>query len=197
MASLASPSQEVDMSIRIGSIAPDFEADSTQGRIRFHQLIGRSWCLVFSRPKDLTPVCSPELGYMASLKPEFERRNCKIAGLSVDRVEDHARWLDDIKAVTGTAPNYPLIGDPELRIAKLYDMLPEAAGASSTGRTPADNQTVRTVFVIAPDKTIKALLSYPMTTGRNFDEVLRLLDSIQLTARHKVATPVTGSRAKT
>jgi alkyl hydroperoxide reductase subunit AhpC len=127
---------------------------------------------------------------MASLKPEFERRNCKIAGLSVDRVEDHARWLDDIRAVTGTAPNYPLIGDPELKIAKLYDMLPEAAGASSTGRTPADNQTVRTVFVIAPDKTIKALLSYPMTTGRNFDEVLRLLDSIQLTARHKVATPV-------
>jgi len=178
------------MSIRIGSIAPDFEADSTQGRIRFHQWIGSSWCVLFSHPKDFTPVCTTELGYMASLKPEFERRNCKIAGLSVDRVEDHARWLDDIKAVTGTAPNYPLIGDPELRIAKLYDMLPEAAGASSTGRTPADNQTVRTVFVIAPDKTIKALLSYPMTTGRNFDEVLRLLDSIQLTARHKVATPV-------
>jgi len=178
------------MSIRIGSIAPDFEADSTQGRIRFHQWIGSSWCVLFSHPKDFTPVCTTELGYMASLKPEFERRSCKIAGLSVDRVEDHARWLDDIKAVTGTAPNYPLIGDPELRIAKLYDMLPEAAGASSTGRTPADNQTVRTVFVIAPDKTIKALLSYPMTTGRNFDEVLRLLDSIQLTARHKVATPV-------
>ncbi|HWS67281.1 MAG TPA: peroxiredoxin [Steroidobacteraceae bacterium] len=178
------------MSIRIGSIAPDFEADSTQGRIRFHQWIGSSWCVLFSHPKDFTPVCTTELGYMASLKPEFERRNCKIAGLSVDRVEDHARWLDDIRAVTGTAPNYPLIGDPELKIAKLYDMLPEAAGASSTGRTPADNQTVRTVFVIAPDKTIKALLSYPMTTGRNFDEVLRLLDSIQLTARHKVATPV-------
>jgi len=178
------------MSIRIGSIAPDFEADSTQGRIRFHQWIGSSWCVLFSHPKDFTPVCTTELGYMASLKPEFERRNCRIAGLSVDRVEDHARWLDDIRAVTGTAPNYPLIGDPELKIAKLYDMLPEAAGASSTGRTPADNQTVRTVFVIAPDKTIKALLSYPMTTGRNFDEVLRLLDSIQLTARHKVATPV-------
>src|SRR5437763_333423 len=154
------------MSIRIGSIAPDFEADSTQGRIRFHQWIGSSWCVLFSHPKDFTPVCTTELGYMARLKPEFERRNCKIAALSVDRVEDHARWLDDIKAVTGTAPNYPLIGDPELRIAKLYDMLPEAAGASSTGRTPADNQTVRTVFVIAPDKTIKALLSYPMTTGR-------------------------------
>ena len=178
------------MSIRIGSIAPDFEADSTQGRIRFHQWIGSSWCVLFSHPKDFTPVCTTELGYMASLKPEFERRNCKIAGLSVDRVEDHARWLDDIREVTGTAPNYPLIGDPELRIAKLYEMLPETAGASSTGRTPADNQTVRTVFVIAPDKTIKALLSYPMTTGRNFDEVLRLLDSIQLTARHKVATPV-------
>jgi len=132
------------MSIRIGSIAPDFEADSTQGRIRFHQWIGSSWCVLFSHPKDFTPVCTTELGYMASLKPEFERRNCKIAGLSVDRVEDHARWLDDIRAVTGTAPNYPLIGDPELKIAKLYDMLPEAAGASSTGRTPADNQTVRT-----------------------------------------------------
>ena len=178
------------MSIRIGSIAPDFEADSTQGRIRFHQWIGSSWCVLFSHPKDFTPVCTTELGYMASLKPEFERRNCKIAGLSVDRVEDHARWLDDIKAVTGTAPNYPLIGDPELRIAKLYEMLPETAGASSTGRTPADNQTVRTVFVIAPDKAIKAMFSYPMTTGRNFDEVLRLLDSLQLTARHKVATPV-------
>ncbi|TLZ04397.1 MAG: peroxiredoxin [Gammaproteobacteria bacterium] len=178
------------MSIRIGSIAPDFEADSTQGRIRFHQWIGSSWCVLFSHPKDFTPVCTTELGYMARLKPEFERRNCKIAGLSVDRVEDHARWLDDIKAVTGTAPNYPLIGDPELRIAKLYEMLPETAGASSTGRTPADNQTVRTVFVIAPDKAIKAMFSYPMTTGRNFDEVLRLLDSLQLTARHKVATPV-------
>ena len=178
------------MSIRIGSVAPDFEADSTQGRIRFHQWIGSSWCVLFSHPKDFTPVCTTELGYMASLKSEFERRNCKIAGLSVDRVEDHARWLDDIKAVTGTAPNYPLIGDPELRIAKLYEMLPETAGASSTGRTPADNQTVRTVFVIAPDKAIKAMFSYPMTTGRNFDEVLRLLDSLQLTARHKVATPV-------
>ena len=178
------------MSIRIGSIAPDFEADSTQGRIRFHQWIGSSWCVLFSHPKDFTPVCTTELGYMARLKPEFERRNCKIAGLSVDRVEDHARWLDDIKAVTGTAPNYPLIGDPELRIAKLYEVLPETAGASSTGRTPADNQTVRTVFVIAPDKAIKAMFSYPMTTGRNFDEVLRLLDSLQLTARHKVATPV-------
>ena len=178
------------MSIRIGSIAPDFEADSTQGRIRFHQWIGDSWCVLFSHPKDFTPVCTTELGYMARLKPEFDRRNCKIAGLSVDRVEDHTRWLQDIKEVTGSAPDYPLIGDPELRIAKLYEMLPEAAGSSSSGRTPADNQTVRTVFVIALDKTIKAMFSYPMTTGRNFDEVLRLLDSIQLTARFRVATPV-------
>ena len=178
------------MSIRIGSIAPDFEADSTQGRIRFHQWIGDSWCVLFSHPKDFTPVCTTELGYMARLKPEFDRRNCKIAGLSVDRVEDHTRWLQDIKEVTGSAPDYPLIGDPELRIAKLYEMLPEAAGSSSSGRTPADNQTVRTVFVIALDKTIKAMFSYPMTTGRNFDEVLRLLDSIQLTAKYRVATPV-------
>src|SRR5213082_2066056 len=151
------------MSIRIGSIAPDFEADSTQGRIRFHQWIGDSWCVLFSHPKDFTPVCTTELGYMARLKPEFDRRNCKIAGLSVDRVEDHTRWLQDIKEVTGS---------------------------SSSGRTPADNQTVRTVFVIGLDKTIKAMFSYPMTTGRNFDEVLRLLDSIQLTARFRVATPV-------
>jgi alkyl hydroperoxide reductase subunit AhpC len=178
------------MSIRIGSIAPDFEADTTQGHIRFHQWIGDSWCVLFSHPKDFTPVCTTELGYMARLKPEFERRNVKIAGLSVDPVEDHKRWLEDIREVTGSLPNYPLIGDPELRVAKLYDMLPEAAGSSSKGRSPADNQTVRTVFVIAPDKTIKAMLVYPMTTGRNFDEVLRLVDSIQLTAKHRVATPV-------
>ena len=178
------------MSIRIGSTAPDFEADSTQGRIRFHQWIGDSWCVLFSHPKDFTPVCTTELGYMARLKPEFERRNVKIAGLSVDRVEDHKRWLDDIKEVTGSAPDYPLIGDPELKVAKLYEMLPEGTGSSSSGRTPADNQTVRTVFVIAPDKTIKAMFSYPMTTGRNFDEVLRLIDSIQLTAKYRVATPV-------
>ena len=181
------------MSIRIGSIAPDFEADSTQGRIRFHQWIGDSWCVLFSHPKDFTPVCTTELGYMARLKPEFDRRNCKIAGLSVDRVEDHTRWLQDIKEVTGSAPDYPLIGDPELRIAKLYEMLPEAAGSSSSGRTPADNQTVRTVFVIAPDKTIKAMFSYPMTTGHNFDEVLRLLDSCQLTAKRARDDDVLGS----
>ena len=178
------------MSIRIGSIAPDFEADTTQGHIRFHQWIGDSWCVLFSHPKDFTPVCTTELGYMARLKPEFDRRNVKIAGLSVDPVEDHKRWLEDIREVTGSLPNYPLIGDPELRVAKLYDMLPEGAGSSSKGRSPADNQTVRTVFVIAPDKTIKAMLVYPMTTGRNFDEVLRLVDSIQLTAKHRVATPV-------
>jgi alkyl hydroperoxide reductase subunit AhpC len=145
---------------------------------------------LFSHPKDFTPVCTTELAYMAGLKPEFDRRNCKIAGLSVDCVEDHSRWLNDIQDVGGTALTYPIIGDPDLRIAKLYEMLPEAAGVSSSGRTPADNQTVRTVFVIAPDKAIRALISYPMTTGRNFDEVLRLLDSIQLTAAHKVATPV-------
>jgi alkyl hydroperoxide reductase subunit AhpC len=178
------------MTIRIGTRAPDFEGESTQGHISFHQWIANSWCVLFSHPKDFTPVCTTELGYMARLKPEFERRNCKIAGLSVDRVEDHERWLEDIRVVTGTAPNYPLIGDPDLKIARLYEMLPEGAGNSSTGRTPADNQTVRTVFVIGPDKIVRAMISYPMTTGRNFDEVLRLLDSIQLTAAHRLATPV-------
>jgi alkyl hydroperoxide reductase subunit AhpC len=184
------------MNIRIGSSAPDFEAESTEGHIRFHQWIGNSWCILFSHPKDFTPVCTTELGYMARLKPDFDRRNCKIAGLSVDSVENHTRWLDDIKDVTGAAPNYPIIGDPDLRIAKLYEMLPEGAGVSSSGRTPADNQTVRTVFVIAPDKAIKAMISYPMTTGRNFDEVLRLLDSLQLTAAHRVATPVNWKRGE-
>jgi thioredoxin-dependent peroxiredoxin len=178
------------MNIRIGSRAPDFEAESTEGRIHFHDWIGNSWCVLFSHPKDFTPVCTTELGYMARLKPEFDRRNCKIAGLSVDTVDDHKRWSQDIMEATGTALNYPLFGDPALRVAKLYEMLPDEAGTSSSGRTPADNQTVRTVYVIGPDKTIKAMLSYPMTTGRNFDEVLRLLDSIQLTAAHKVATPV-------
>jgi len=177
------------MNIRIGSIAPDFEAETTQGHMHFHQWIGNSWCVLFSHPKDFTPVCTTELGYMARLKPEFERRNCKIVGLSVDPVESHSRWLVDIKEVTGSAPNYPLIGDPELKVSKLYDMLPDSAVGSSD-RTPADNQTVRTVFLIAPDKTVKAMISYPMTTGRNFDEVLRVLDSVQLTAAHRVATPV-------
>jgi alkyl hydroperoxide reductase subunit AhpC len=178
------------MNLRIGSVAPDFEADSTQGPIHFHQWIGNSWCVLFSHPKDFTPVCTTELGYMARLKPEFDRRNCKILGLSVDSVESHTRWAEDIRQVTGSAPNYPMIGDPDLKVAKLYEMLPEAAGGAASARTPADNQTVRTVFIIGPDKKIKALLSYPMTSGRNFDEVLRLLDSIQLTAAHRVATPV-------
>ena len=178
------------MNVRIGSRAPDFEAESTEGRIHFHDWIGGSWCVLFSHPKDFTPVCTTELGYMARLKPEFDRRNCKIAGLSVDSVDDHKRWAQDILETTGTGPNYPMFGDPELRVAKLYEMLPDEAGTSSSGRTAVDNQTVRTVYVIGPDKIIKAMLSYPMTTGRNFDEVLRLLDSIQLTATHKVATPV-------
>jgi alkyl hydroperoxide reductase subunit AhpC len=178
------------MTLRIGSQAPDFEASSTEGPIRFHDWIGDSWCVLFSHPKDFTPVCTTELGYMARLKPEFAKRNCKIVGLSVDPVEDHARWAKDIEDATGHAPNYPLIGDADLNVAKLYGMLPDEAGSSATGRTAADNQTVRTVYVIAPDKTIKAMLSYPMSTGRNFDEVLRLLDSVQLTAKHKVATPV-------
>ena len=178
------------MNIRIGSTAPDFEAESTEGRLRFHQWIGTSWCVLFSHPKDFTPVCTTELGYLAQRKADFDRLNCKIVGLSIDSVEDHRCWLDDIKDVAGVAPNYPIIGDPDLRIAKLYEMLPESAGGNSLHRTPADNQTVRTVFVIAPDKTIKAMISYPMTTGRNFDEVFRLLNSIQLTARHRVATPV-------
>jgi thioredoxin-dependent peroxiredoxin len=178
------------MTLRIGSQAPDFEASSTEGPIRFHDWIGDSWCVLFSHPKDFTPVCTTELGYMARLKPEFAKRNCKIVGLSVDPVEDHARWAKDIEDATGHAPNYPLIGDADLNVAKLYGMLPDEAGSSAIGRTAADNQTVRTVYVIAPDKTIKAMLSYPMSTGRNFDEVLRLLDSVQLTAKHKVATPV-------
>jgi alkyl hydroperoxide reductase subunit AhpC len=178
------------MTLRIGSQAPEFEASSTEGPIRFHDWIGDSWCVLFSHPKDFTPVCTTELGYMARLKPEFAKRNCRIVGLSVDAVEDHARWAKDIEDATGHAPNYPLIGDAGLNVAKLYDMLPADAGDSAKGRTAADNQTVRTVYVIAPDKTIKAMISYPMSTGRNFDEVLRLLDSIQLTAKHKVATPV-------
>jgi alkyl hydroperoxide reductase subunit AhpC len=177
------------MSLRIGSKAPDFSAESTEGQIRFHDWIGDSWCVLFSHPKDFTPVCTTELGYVAKLKREFDKRNCKVLGLSVDRVEDHRKWSSDIAEATGTAPNYPMIGDSNLAVAKLYDMLPEDAGDSCAGRTPVDNQTVRTVYVIAPDKSIKAMFSYPMSTGRNFDEVLRLLDSIQLTAKHKVATP--------
>jgi alkyl hydroperoxide reductase subunit AhpC len=178
------------MALQIGDIAPDFEADTTMGRIRLYDWIGDSWCVLFSHPKDFTPVCTTELGYMAKLTPEFEKRNCKIIGLSVDPVEDHVAWSKDIQDTMGYAPNYPMIGDPDLRVAKLYGMLPATATGGAKGRTPADNATVRTVYVIGPDKMIKATLSYPMSTGRNFDEVLRLLDSVQLTARHKLATPV-------
>ena len=178
------------MALRIGSKAPDFSAETTEGQVRFHDWIGDSWCVLFSHPKDFTPVCTTELGYVAGLKPEFEKRNCKIMGLSVDPVEDHKKWSADIKKATGNAPNYPMVGDADLGVAKKYDMLPDDAGTTSQGRTAADNQTVRTVYLIGPDKAIKAMLSYPMTSGRNFDEVLRLLDSIQLTAKHKVATPV-------
>jgi alkyl hydroperoxide reductase subunit AhpC len=178
------------MSLRIGDRAPDFAAESTQGRIQFHDFIGNSWCLLFSHPKDFTPVCTTELGYLAKLEPQFTKRNCKIVGLSVDPVTDHVRWLQDITAATGGDVNYPLIGDRDLAVAKLYDMLPADAGTTSEGRTASNNQTVRTVYLIGPDKLIKAMLMYPMSTGRNFDELLRLLDSCQLTAEFKVATPV-------
>jgi thioredoxin-dependent peroxiredoxin len=177
------------MSLRIGDRAPDFEAETTQGRIRFHEWIGDSWCVLFSHPKDFTPVCTTELGYLAKLEPEFAKRNCKVIGLSVDPVGDHQRWLGDIKDATGGEVKYPLIGDSDLNVAKLYDMLPADAGSTSEGRTAATNQTVRTVYLIGPDKLVKAMLVYPMSSGRNFDEVLRLLESCQLTAQHKVATP--------
>lgn len=177
------------MALQLGQIAPDFEADTTQGHIHFHEWLGDSWGVLFSHPKNFTPVCTTELGAMARLKGEFDRRNVKILGLSVDPIADHNRWAQDIKDVTGYAPNYPLIGDPELKIAKLYQMLPVGAGETSQGRTPADNATVRNVFVVAPDKTIKLILTYPMTTGRNFDEILRVIDSLQLTAKYKLATP--------
>jgi alkyl hydroperoxide reductase subunit AhpC len=178
------------MSLRINSEAPNFTAETTQGNINFHDWIGNGWAILFSHPKDFTPVCTTELGYMAGLKPQFDQRNCKIIGLSVDPVGNHAKWAKDIEETQGHAVNYPLIGDPELQVAKLYDMLPAEAGTSSEGRTPADNATVRSVFVVGPDKKIKAMLTYPMSTGRNFDEVLRLLDSCQLTGKHNVATPV-------
>jgi alkyl hydroperoxide reductase subunit AhpC len=177
------------MTLRIGDTAPDFEAETTEGPIKFHDWLGDRWGILFSHPKDFTPVCTTELGTMARLNPEFEKRNVKIIGLSVDPVESHRNWSKDIGEAIGTAPNYPMIGDPELKIAKLYDMLPADAGDSSDGRTAVDNQTVRTVYVIGPDKKIKLSLAYPMTTGRNFDELLRVIDSMQLTAAHKVATP--------
>jgi len=178
------------MALQIGDQAPDFVADTTEGRIRFHEWLGSSWGVLFSHPKDFTPVCTTELGYMAKLKPEFDRRNTKIIGLSVDPVESHKRWSNDIEVTQGHAPNYPMIGDTDLSVSKLWGMLPAGLEGSCDGRTPADNQTVRNVFVIGPDKKIKLIIVYPMTTGRNFDEVLRVIDSLQLTAKHKVATPV-------
>jgi alkyl hydroperoxide reductase subunit AhpC len=178
------------MAVQLGSVAPDFEAQTTEGPIRFHEWIGDSWAVLFSHPKDFTPVCTTELGYMAKMKPEFDKRNTKLIGLSVDPVDSHAKWSVDIKETQGYAPNYPMIGDTDLSISKLYGMLPADVSGTSDGRTAADNMTVRNVFVIGPDKKVKLIIVYPMTTGRNFDEVLRVIDSLQLTAKHKVATPV-------
>ena len=178
------------MALAIGDTAPDFEAETTEGNIRFHDWIGNNWVVLFSHPKDFTPVCTTELGTMARLKPEFDKRGVKIIGLSVDPVGDHRKWSNDIKDVVGFAPNYPLIGDTDLTISKLYGMLPASASGSAEGRTPTDNQTVRNVFVVGPDKKVKLIIVYPMSTGRNFDEVLRVIDSLQLTAKHKVSTPV-------
>ena len=178
------------MGLHIGSIAPDFSAETSEGPLRFHEYLGNSWGVLFSHPKDFTPVCTTELGYMAGLKPQFDKLNTKIIGLSVDPVTNHTKWAKDIEETQGHAVTYPMIGDPELKVATAYDMLPEGAGTTSQGRTPTDNATVRSVFVIGPDKKVKAMLTYPMSTGRNFDEVLRLLDSCQLTAKHKVSTPV-------
>jgi len=178
------------MTLSIGSTAPDFEAETTAGMIRFHDWIGDSWCILFSHPKDFTPVCTTELGYMAKIKPEFDKRNVKILGLSVDPVSQHAKWAKDIEETQGVAVNYPMVGDPELKVAKLYGMLPASANGGAEARTAADNQTVRNVYVIAPDKTVRLMITYPMSTGRNFDELLRVIDSLQLTAHHQVATPV-------
>ncbi len=184
------------MSLRINDEVPDFTAETTEGTIRFHDWIGDGWAILFSHPKDFTPVCTTELGYMAGLKSEFDKRNCKIVGLSVDPVGNHEKWSKDIEETQGHAVNYPLIGDPDLKVAKQFDMLPASAGDTSEGRTPADNATVRTVFLIGPDKKIKMQLTYPMSTGRNFDEVLRVLDSCQLTAKHQVATPVNWKKGE-
>jgi alkyl hydroperoxide reductase subunit AhpC len=178
------------MTLKLGDVVPDFEADTTEGRIKFHDWIGDSWAVLFSHPKDFTPVCTTELGYMANAKPEFDKRSVKIIGLSVDALDNHEAWAKDIEETQGTAPNYPIISDDDYNVSKLYGMLPAETSGDAAGRTPADNQTVRNVFVIAPDKTLKLVLVYPMTTGRNFDEVLRVIDSLQLTAKHKVATPV-------
>ena len=184
------------MALQLGDTAPDFEADTTEGRIRFHDWLGNSWGVLFSHPKDFTPVCTTELGTMAGLKHEFDRRNVKILGLSVDPVSDHTRWAEDIRDVTGHAPNYPLIGDQELAVAKLYGMLPADTGGTSEGRTPVQNQTVRSVFVVDPNKKIRLMLTYPMSTGRNFEEILRVIDSMQLTDKHKVATPANWKRGE-
>ena len=184
------------MSIRINDTAPDFRAETTQGTINFHDWIGDGWAILFSHPKDFTPVCTTELGYMAKLEPEFKKRNCKIIGLSVDPVENHEKWKKDIEETQGTTVSYPMIGDRELSIAKLYDMLPTDEKGTSEGRTAVNNQTVRSVFVIGPDKKVKLTLTYPMSTGRNFDEILRVIDSMQLTAKHKVATPVNWKRGE-
>jgi alkyl hydroperoxide reductase subunit AhpC len=178
------------MALQINDTAPDFEAETTEGKIKFHDWIGNSWAVLFSHPRDFTPVCTTELGYMARIKPEFDNRGVKIIGLSVDPVENHAKWADDIRETQGHAPNYPMIGDKDFNVSKLYGMLPAAVSGDPIKRTAADNQTVRNVFVIGPDKKVKLVLVYPMTTGRNFDEVLRVIDSLQMTAKHKVATPV-------
>jgi alkyl hydroperoxide reductase subunit AhpC len=178
------------VTLQLGDTAPDFEADTSEGRIHFHDWIGDSWAVLFSHPKDFTPVCTTELGYMAKIKPEFDKRGVKIIGLSVDQAEDHEAWARDIEETQGTAPNYPIVGDADFTVSKLYGMLPADTSGDAGARTPADNQTVRNVFVIGPDKKIKLILIYPMTTGRNFDEVLRVIDSLQLTAKHKVSTPV-------
>jgi thioredoxin-dependent peroxiredoxin len=184
------------MALSINDTAPDFEAETTEGKIRFHDWIGNNWAVLFSHPKDFTPVCTTELGYMAKIKSEFDKRGVKIIGLSVDPVDQHAGWAKDIEETQGFAPNYPMIGDTDYKVSKLYGMLPAAVSGDPAKRTPADNQTVRNVFVIGPDKKIKLILVYPMTTGRNFDEVLRVIDSLQLTAKHKVATPVNWKRGE-
>ena len=177
------------MTLALGTTAPDFEANTTEGRIHFHEWIGNSWAVLFSHPKDFTPVCTTELGYMASIKPEFDKRGVKIIGLSVDAIDRHAKWADDIRETQGMAPNYPIISDDDFNVSKLYDMLPASTSGDALKRTPAENETVRNVFIINPDKKIRLILVYPMTTGRNFDEVLRVIDSLQLTAKHKVSTP--------
>jgi thioredoxin-dependent peroxiredoxin len=187
---LAMTAVATEATLRIGDTAPDFEAETSEGPVRFHDWIGDSWAVLFSHPKDFTPVCTTELGYMAKVKPEFDRRNVKIIGLSVDATSDHLRWAEDIRETQGEAPNYPIIGDADYKVSKLYGMLPASTEGNAAARTPADNQTVRNVYVIGPDKKVKLILVYPMTTGRNFDEVLRVIDSLQLTAEHKVSTPV-------